>query len=170
MSVEFYSKIRTKYGIQSSNHSSSVISLPPIIPNVVEMQINPLVAQEPVNPTCSSSPINPNHKTIPESDRVLKHICPTYIVKSKSYPRPPMIIPVLNQSVSASITTGKLRDATLLAATDVLNPNTRFSKSLPPVVPPPWFLQVPRTRASNEPYARQRPLCFGPSTGLLRYN
>lgn len=110
-------------------------------------------------------PVKPLKNGGPESDRLSKRRCELCFINGA-----PTIIPtdvelipvdVEAETPPSSNTIKKRRDLTLFNATDPYNPDTRFTDFFPPAVPPPWFLQVPRYRVSNEPKARILP-CVGP--------
>jgi hypothetical protein len=81
---------------------------------------------------------------------------------------PNSLIPVLIEAVPASKTTAmnsanvtnysqlNIQTLTVQQAQQI-----KFGNFFPPAVPPPAFLQWPRMRSNNEPYARQTP-CVGP--------
>jgi len=137
MSADYFIKLRGKYNNFSETVSNEQI-LPAVIPGAIQGPLN----------------IQPPRITIPESQRVTQRICPT-----KANGR--TIVPVLIQPVPASTTTARLVSLTLQAAVAPTNPEARFSYILPPIVPPPWYLQTPPTRVSNEPYARIYPCVPG---------
>jgi hypothetical protein len=135
MSANYFIQLRGKYSNFSGNSSTEQINLP-----IVSTNVQPIP--------------NPRPISILESQRVAKKICPT-VANGRN------IAPVLIQPVPASATTARLAYLTSQAALDPTNPEARFSNLLPPIVPPPWYLQTPRTRATNEPYARIYPCVTG---------
>ena len=90
----------------------------------------------------------------PESSRIAETGCPTIFVYRFPQPRPPVIVPVDVVPTPDSITTARLREATLAAANSPTNPDTRFIAFFPPPIPPPQFLQVNLPRVNYEPKAR----------------
>ena len=142
MSAGYFNNLQKKYAKKATFHP---VGAPPLAPPV-----------EPVVP-----PIPPKPVVVPESVRVAKKRCPTTVVNSVFEPMPPMRIPVDIVPTPASITAETARDATLYAANDPMNPATRFTNFFPPSVPPPQFLQVPRTRVGGEPKARIYPCING---------
>ena len=99
----------------------------------------------------------------PESDRIATRKCELCFINGAPniIPRTQPLIPVVIQPTPASNTIDSRRDLTLFNSTDPNNPATRFTPFYPPQVPPPWFLQVPPYRVTNEPKARILP-CVGP--------
>jgi hypothetical protein len=90
----------------------------------------------------------------PESARISAVGCSTIFVDRHPKPRPPVVVPFDVIPIPDSITTARLRDTTLAVATHPTNPDTRFIAFFPPPIPPPQFLQVPRTQVNYEPKAR----------------
>lgn len=101
----------------------------------------------------------------PESDRLSKRKCELCFINGEAtlIPTDVELLPVdvIYTIPAASNTINTRRNLTLSNADDPYNPATRFTAFNPPQVPPPWFLQVPRYRVSNEPKARITP-CIGP--------
>lgn len=99
----------------------------------------------------------------PESDRIATRKCELCFIQGAPtiVPRTQPLIPVVITSTPASNTVDSNRDLTLYNSNDPTNPDTRFTPFFPPPVPPPWFLQVPPYRVTNEPKARILP-CVGP--------
>lgn len=98
----------------------------------------------------------------PESSRL------TLSLNKCSKRNPSILIPVLIEPVPASATIAKnSKNITDYSQINIVNVSSQqaqqilFGQYFRPSVPPPQFLQVPRTRSNNEPYARQPP-CIGP--------
>ena len=142
MSAGYFNNLQQKYAKKATFHP---IGVPP--------------PAAPVSPPVP--PIPPKPVVVPESVRVSKKRCSTCVVNSVFEPMPPILIPVDIVPTSSSTTVQTARDATLYESRNPMNPATRFTEFFPPSVPPPQFLQVPRTRVGGEPKARIYPCING---------
>lgn len=87
------------------------------------------------NSPCCKSKVNKTGTTPLESSKTLKKMVQC---SANQNPQPAAVSPEIK---AASVRTGQLIDATILASVSTTDPTTRFSTFLPPPIPPPRFLQ-----------------------------